>query len=135
MRLYRSMRFFLTKSPVSKPSSRPYLLKYGAPCWLPRRHRSIHSTFQTRKNMCKMLSFMASFLVSSSHETFVKGNDWFRGRGGRRISHRKERSCVNRYDLNRGRRETTIATVLRSRTPHKNNVCAPGNQPSSGDNS
>ena len=71
----------------------PYLLKYGAPC---------HPDFIVRypfpyKKLCEAVSFMASFLVSSSHDdgTRVKENHWFGAGGYRRISLHLYHQCVS----------------------------------------
>ena len=56
-------------------SSRSYLLKCGAPCHL---DGIVRYSFAT-KEVHGDIFFIVSFLVSSSHETFVKQNQWFRG--------------------------------------------------------
>ena len=49
-------------------ASQPYLLKYGAPC---RPDVIVRRAF-ANMNMCEDGFFIASFLASTSHETFVK---------------------------------------------------------------
>ena len=56
-------------------SSRSYLLKCGVPCHL---DGIVRYSFAT-KEVHDDIFFMVSFLVSSSHETFVKQIQWFGG--------------------------------------------------------
>ena len=59
--------------------SRPYILKYGAPCHPPRRHRSI--VLCTQEDVMKGICFVASFVVLISREVFIEieGNCSFFG--------------------------------------------------------
>ena len=75
--------FSLTKSPVFETSSRPYILKYGAPY---RPDVAVRQTFASTKMFDENAFFMVPFLVSSSLEMFLEENRRFRGGGGCRRS-------------------------------------------------
>ena len=73
--------FSLTKSPVSKPAPGRASWKYGAPL-PPLRDRSI--VLPKQEKICGDFVLTEPFLVSISHETFVKENPWFCLWGGYR---------------------------------------------------
>ena len=68
-----SMESFYSSPPNDSPtkSPQPTTVSIEVPCYLPpRRHRFDRPS--RAKKTCKAISFIASFLVSSSHEAFVK---------------------------------------------------------------
>ena len=73
--------FSLTISPVSKPAPMIPVLSHGIRCpSTPSPTSLIVRSLHTRKYMDKVFS-IASFLASTSHETFVNENRWRWGGG------------------------------------------------------
>ena len=72
-------QLFLNEIAGFETSSRPYLLKYGAPC---PPDVIVRRSIANKKYM-ETFFFITSFLVSSNHETLAKENRWFGGGGHR----------------------------------------------------
>ena len=102
-------QLFFTEIADFETSSRLYLLKCGAPCHLDVIFRWPFAT----KDIHEDIFFVALFLVSRSHETFVEENRCFFGGGYRRISPLLKKSIF--FHVPRGDVTVACRLVLRWR--------------------
>ena len=75
-------KLFLTEIAGFESISRPCIYPEIRCPLPPRRRRSVDASFANDKKICEDIPFIAYFLLSSCHETFVKENHWFRGGAG-----------------------------------------------------